>query len=81
MVDHPDFFNLRKVAFILAAGPLSFLLLVILINFSWHQVRAWQASGIQCTSSSQDNVTQYEDCQTPSLKGRLGEIVPKTVVQ
>lgn len=74
MIDHPDFFNVRKVAIILPAGPLSFLFLLILINFSWHQFRAWHASGAQC-SPNQDNLDQdnvirfYRDCQTPTLEG------------
>lgn len=50
MSARPDFFNVRKMAFILAFGPFAFLLSIALSDFSIHQFRVWQASGIWCTS-------------------------------
>lgn len=43
MLEHPDFFNVRKTAIALAVGPFAFLLLLVGIDFSSHQWQIWQA--------------------------------------
>ena len=44
MIEHPDFFNVRKTAIALAVGPFAFLLLLVGIDFSSHQWQVWQAN-------------------------------------
>ena len=44
MIDHPDFFNVRKTAIALAIGPLAFLLLLVGVDFSFRQWQVWQAN-------------------------------------
>ncbi len=52
MSEHPDFLNVRKLALILAGGPIAFLLFLSLADLSWHQVRVWQAAGVWCTQTT-----------------------------
>lgn len=49
MSEHPDFLNVRKLALILAGGPIVFLLFLSLADLSWHQFRVWQSAGVWCT--------------------------------
>jgi hypothetical protein len=58
MLEHPDFFNVRKMAVILAGGPLVFLLLLSLADLSWHQWRVWQAAGVWCTQTTEQGVVK-----------------------
>lgn len=48
MIDHPDFFNVRKTVFALASGPLVLLLLIVAVDFSSHQVRLRQSANQLC---------------------------------
>jgi hypothetical protein len=50
MREHPDFFNVRKMAIALAGAPMLFLLSIALSDFSIHQFKVWQATGVWCTS-------------------------------
>lgn len=42
MIEHPDFFNVRKMAIIFASGPLLLFMLIIASDFSWQQFRIRQ---------------------------------------
>ncbi len=53
MSEHPDFLNVRKLALILAGGPIVFLLVLSLADVSWHQLRVWQSVGIWCTHTTE----------------------------
>jgi hypothetical protein len=57
MIDHPDFFNVRKTAIALAIGPLAFLLLLVGIDFSSHQWQVWQADR-SCIKVASSGVAQ-----------------------
>ncbi len=52
MIDHPDFLNVRKLVLILATAPIAFLLMLSLVDVSWHHFRVWQSAGVWCTQST-----------------------------
>jgi hypothetical protein len=56
MSEYPELFNVRKMALILAGGPLVFLLFLSLADVSWHHFRVWQAAGISCTQPTEQGV-------------------------
>jgi hypothetical protein len=58
MSEYPDFLNVRKLALILAGGPLAFLLLLSLADLSWHHFRVWQSAGVWCTQSTEQGVVK-----------------------
>ncbi|MGL5923903.1 hypothetical protein [Chroococcidiopsis sp.] len=58
MIEHPDFFNVRKTAIALAVGPLAFLLLLVGIDFSSHQWQVWQADRSCVKVASSTGVVQ-----------------------
>lgn len=58
MIEHPDFFNVRKTAIALAVGPLAFLLLLIGIDFSSQQWQIWQANHSCVKVASSTRVVQ-----------------------
>jgi len=58
MIEHPDFFNVRKTAIALAIGPFAFLLLLVGINFSSHQWQIWQANNSCVKVASSTGVVQ-----------------------
>ena len=64
MVNHPDFFNLRRMALVLAAGPIGLLLLITLLDFSWHQFRTSQAVD-QCERAIQATAIQTDQPSCP----------------
>lgn len=58
MIEHPDFFNVRKTAIALAVGPFAFLLLLIGIDLSSHQWQVWQANNSCVKVASSAGVVQ-----------------------
>ncbi|MGV0027524.1 hypothetical protein [Phormidesmis priestleyi] len=54
MTEHPDFLNVRRLAFLLVAPPIALLLTFSAIEASWHQVRVWQSAGVWCTQTTPD---------------------------
>lgn len=58
MLDHPDFLNVRKLALILAFGPLGLLLLFFILDFTLPHGKLLQVSERAClTSEITTNVT------------------------
>lgn len=51
MPDHPEFFNVRKMAITFCAGPIAFLLVVIAFSAALHQFRL-HASVQTCTTAT-----------------------------
>lgn len=51
MQNHPDFFNVRKMAITFCAGPLGFLLVVIALSVAMHQFQL-HASAQACTTAT-----------------------------
>jgi hypothetical protein len=47
---YSDILNVRKMAIALALAPLSFLLVVSIVESSVHQLEAQQAIGVRCTN-------------------------------
>ncbi len=74
MNDHPDFFNLSRMTIVLAAGPFGLLLLLMLLDFSWHQLRIGQASAGQCLETMQ-TITQIDqpNCRPVNNLSELNE--------
>lgn len=58
MIDHSDFFNVRKTAIALAIGPLTFLLLLVGIDFSFRQWQVWHANNSCIKVASSTGVVQ-----------------------
>jgi hypothetical protein len=50
-MNHPNFFNLRRVTIAFMTAPFLFLMLVIVLDASIHRIRMAQASGQWCTKS------------------------------
>lgn len=48
MIQHPDFFDVRKIAIALACGPLVFLLLLVGIDVSLNQWRIGHIANNSC---------------------------------
>ncbi|BCL33716.1 hypothetical protein [Nostoc sp. MS1] len=51
MIDHPDFLNVRKLAFTLAFGPLGLLLLFFILDVTLSQGKLLQVSERSCLTS------------------------------
>lgn len=66
MIDHPDFFNPRKMAVVFAAGPLAFLLVLVAIDFSWHQLKTQRMTNYLCNQPEHaGKITQLDGNQCP----------------
>ncbi|MBD0385688.1 MAG: hypothetical protein ICV54_03930 [Nostoc sp. C3-bin3] len=51
MIDHPDFLNVRKLAFALAFGPLGLLLLFFILDVTLSQGKLLQISERSCLTN------------------------------
>jgi hypothetical protein len=59
MIDHPNFLNVRKLAFALAFGPLGLLLLFFILDVTLPHGKLLQVSERSClTSAMTVSVTQ-----------------------
>lgn len=61
MLNHPDFFNVRKSAIALTSGPLILLLLIVVVDFSWQQFKLRQ-SALCNTSAGIAKLNGNNDC-------------------
>ncbi|WP_206757652.1 hypothetical protein [Nostoc sp. FACHB-110] len=52
MLDHPDFLNVRKLAFALAIGPLGLLLLFLILDVTLPHGKLLQVSERSCLTSA-----------------------------
>ncbi|KAM3092106.1 hypothetical protein ACKFKG_23455 [Phormidesmis sp. 146-35] len=67
MIEHPDFLNIRRLAFLLVAPPIALLLTFSAIEVSWHQMRVWQSAGVWCTQTMPDGQMKLygNECKSP----------------
>jgi len=65
MIHHPDFFNVRKMAIILASGPILLLLLIGAVDFSWPQFRIWQQPKHSCSVDAPGGITKLTEHECP----------------
>jgi hypothetical protein len=63
MPNYPEFFNVRKMAIVLAAGPLALLAVITIGDLSIRQVQAGQRSDVTwCThQDAASNVSRVHD--------------------
>lgn len=73
MLEHPDFFNMRKTAIALAGGPLALLLVIVVVDFSWNQFKLRQAAQL-CTKLTPAGVISKLDASSDCPQGFPQEV-------
>jgi hypothetical protein len=65
MTDHPDFLNVRNLFFSIAASPFLLLLLLGLIDISWHHTMTHQVADLSCTQTTVSAAIKPDDSACP----------------
>ena len=65
MTEHPDFLNVRKLFFMVAAGPIALLLFFSLLDVSWHRLGTWQSATALCAQTAVDTTIKPQSTACP----------------